>query len=581
MAEIKIALEELKEEIDSDASASDVKAAGKPAFRGRWMAVGGAAMAASAALLSLTARWREAEPAWKELPLTSYPGYQGEPSLSPDGSQFAFVWDGGDENATAQLYVSLVGRGTPLRLTNTPGAVAAYPEWSPDGQLIAFVRYAQGSPSGDLILIPTLGGPERRIAEVMQRGTPTAPRRSSAAWSPDGKWIYFAASTTNLNRCLFVVPSEGGDKRQLTNPPQGVRGDFCPAVSPDGRQLVFVREFSDLNYDLFVADLRDGIAAGTPRQLTSDGHSKGSPVWTNDGREIIYLSGEWSNLMSIYRVRASGGSPARMIGIGENPRDLAIAPKGHRLVYSRALRDYNIWRVGLPAGSSFHAGTASKILASTRLEDSPAYSPDGKRIAFSSNRTGFRQIWVAEADGSNPVALTNFALGAAGSPRWSPDGQTIVFDARPEGLADIYTVRVDGGTPRRLTDDPAEDQIPCYSADGRWIYFASGRTGRHEIFRIPSDGGKAVQITHKGGAYTPLASPDGEWIYYERGATIWRVRPDGGDETPALGGQILANTFAFSITASGIYFAGARDPVSKKTPLKHYPVGSRTGAVAP
>jgi Tol biopolymer transport system component len=186
----------------------------------------------------------------------------------------------------------------------------------------------------------------------------------------------------------------------------------------------------------------------------------------------------------------------------------------------------------LPAGGHA-AGASSKFLASTRYEESPAWSPDGKRVAFSSNRGGVRQIWVAEADGSNAVALTNFPDGIAGSPRWSPDGDMIVFDARPNGAADVYSVRADGGIPKRLTDHPAEDHVPCYSADGRWIYFASLRSGPGQVYRMPATGGEAVQVTRKG-AYAPIASPDGKWIYYEKENGIWKVPPDGGEEVQVL-----------------------------------------------
>jgi eukaryotic-like serine/threonine-protein kinase len=570
MAEIKIALEELKEETESGASMSTAAAAKKPAGRWRWMALAGAVLALGAALFLLLPRWREPPIPLKEFPLTSYPSYQGEPTLSPDGSQFAFVWDGGQENALGQLYVSLVGRGTPLKLTNTPGAGAQYPAWSPDGQSIAFVRYIPGQ-ANSLIVIPALGGPERKIDEVLSQ--------NHVVWSPDGKWLYFSVIVSPQHRVLFVEPSAGGERRKLTDPPAGAFGDFDPSISPDGRQVAFTRAFSDRNQDVFVAGLRDGNIASEPRRITNDQRNKSSPVWTADGKEIVYVGGDSTGFLAMYRVPASGGTPQRMEGIGDYAVDLAIAPKGHRLVYSRSFRDYNIWRMPLPASeprasASGLAASASaaptKFLSSTRYESSPAYSPDGKRIAFSSNRGGVRQIWVADADGSNPVALTNFTEGVAGVPKWSPDGQTIVFDARPEGLADIYSIKADGGTPKRLTDHPAEDHLPCYSADGRWIYFASLRSGERQLYRIPANGGEALQITHKG-AYASMASPDGKWIYYSKTTLgLWKVPVDGGEETPVLPARSLHTVFEFCVGASGIYFAGPTNPASGTAPLKLY-----------
>lgn len=565
MAEIKIALEELKEETESGASMSMAPAAQKAAHRWRWMALAAAVLASGAALYSLLPRFRETRAPLKEVPLTSYPGYQGQPALSPDGSQFAFVWDGGQENAPPQLYVSLAGRGTPLKLTNTPGAAARNPAWSPDGQTVAFVRSMPGKDTGDLIIIPALGGPERRIDETRMTGN----LWTRPAWSPDGKWLYFSAGVSPQTNALFVDPSGGGERRRLTDPPAGANGDRDASVSPDGHKLVFVRSFATRNDDLFVADLRDGNTAGVPRRLTNDHRTKFSPVWTTGGEAIVYVAGESTSFMAMYRLRASGGQPARVEGIGDYAVSLAIAPKGHRLVYSRSFRDYNIWRMPLAADGK-SAGGAGKVLSSTRFEASPAYSPDGKRIAFTSNRGGVRQIWVADADGTNPVALTNFTEGVAGSPKWSPDGQTIVFDARAEGLANAYSIPAGGGTPKRLTDHGADDILPCYSADGRWIYFASTRSGQRQLYRMPANGGDAVQITHKG-AFAPMASRDGQWIYYSKlDGGIWKLPAEGGEETPVPDARSIFNGYTFSVAASGIYFAGAPDLASRTVPLKQY-----------
>jgi Tol biopolymer transport system component len=506
MAEIKIALEELKEETESGASASLAPAAKKHARRWQWMALGGTALALVAALYYLRV---EAQAPIKEVPLTSYLGYQGEPTVSPDGSQFAFVWDGGQGNAPRQLYVSLVGRGTPLRLTNTPDMAVRFPAWSPDGQMIAFVRQAPGRYTGELIIIPALGGPERKIDET--GSSPVVAGR--LAWSADGKWVYFPALVSSGMIALFVDSSSGGEKRRLTDPGAGTEGDGSPSVSPDGGHLVFVRSFASYNKDLFICDLRDGHVVGAPRRLTK-GQIVESPVWTADGKDVIYIAGEITSLRGVYRVRASGGTPVQLNGLGDYVTTLAIALRGRRLVYARSLRDYNIYRMALPDGGR-PAGTPTKFLSSTRFEESPTLSPDGRRIAFSSNRGGVRQIWVADADGSNPIAATNFQGGLAGSPKWSPDGRTIVFDARPQGLADIYTISLDGGTPKRLTDNSAEDHVPSYSADGRWIYFASMRSGQRQLYRIPANGGDPVQITRQGG-FVSTASPDGRWIYYSK-----------------------------------------------------------------
>jgi Tol biopolymer transport system component len=561
IAEIRIALEELKDETESGASAAMPAVVRKPSRLRLWIALGVAAMALAAALIFLLPGWRESRTPMKEVPLTTYTGLQGTPALSPDGSQFAFSWDGGKEDAWAQLYVSLIGRGTPLRLTNYTDRAATSPAWSPDGQTIAFVQSSRRT--GELMVIPALGGPERDLGPALY----------PPSWSPDGKWLYVSASVSQdpVATAIFAQPAAGGERKRLTDPPTtGYSGDLYPSVSPDGRQLAFVRRAAELSADLFAADVRDGNQVGGLRQLTHRRTLMRSPVWTADGKDIVYAEGDYRSNVGIFRVRAAGGEVERMPGIGDYVQTLAIARKGHRLAYSRTFRDYNIWRMPLSAAGS-GAASVMKSVSSTRFEESPTYSPDGKRITFSSNRGGTREIWVAEADGASPIALTNFGSGIAGSPKWSPDGHTIVFDARPSGASDLYAVRADGGEPKRLTDNPADDNLPAYSTDGRWIYFRSTRSGQEQIFRMPSGGGEAVQMTKKGG-HAPLASPDGKWVFYSKGrGAIWKMPAEGGEESEVLPERsVSVSGLSFCVGSSGIYLAGNRDETSGKVKLKLY-----------
>jgi Tol biopolymer transport system component len=193
-----------------------------------------------------------------------------------------------------------------------------------------------------------------------------------------------------------------------------------------------------------------------------------------------------------------------------------------------------------------------KLIASTRQELNPQYSPDGSRVAFSSDRTGNHEIWVCNGDGSNPVQLTSLET-SSGTPRWFPDGRRIVFDSQKEGHAEIYVIDTDTRAPRRLTNDPSDDVTPSVSHDGKWIYFGSTRTGRLEIWRLPAEGGQAVQVTHEGGAI-PFESLDGKTVYYQKkpaASDVWQVPVAGGEETRVLG---PAGQLQFAVVADGIYF---------------------------
>src|SRR5437764_853621 len=120
---------------------------------------------------------------------------------------------------------------------------------------------------------------------------------------------------------------------------------------------------------------------------------KRSPLWTHDGKEVIYIAGDSTSERAIYRVSSSGGEPHRIEGIGANAMSLTLAVRSNRLLYSTESRNVDIHRIDLNATDA----KSERFLSSTRFEGSPSYSPDGTRIAFSSNRGGVRQIWVGDA----------------------------------------------------------------------------------------------------------------------------------------------------------------------------------------
>jgi Tol biopolymer transport system component len=222
---------------------------------------------------------------------------------------------------------------------------------------------------------------------------------------------------------------------------------------------------------------------------------------------------------------------------------------------------HSIWRVDL-RDPGRKPGTPFKLILSTRNDLWPTYSPDGKRIAFSSDRSGKPEVWVCDSDGSNPVQLTSFREGEAHGPKWSPDGTSIVFAGFVGQNRDLYVIGTNGGAARRLTTDPADDTWPCWSRDGQWIYFRSPRSGESEIWKMPAAGGDAVQITRNGGD-VPQASPDGRSLYYLKGdpyptsCSVWRTPVGGGEETKVLDSVHCGGLWA--VAGQGIYFFAEPD----------------------
>src|SRR5499433_30191 len=505
------------------------------------------------------------------VPLTTYPGRETQPAFSPDGNQIAFVWSG-EKDDNQDIYVRLVDGGNWVRLTDNPGD-DVNPVWSPDGRTIAFYR---SSPDGDgIFLVPALGGAERKLTGVWANRFGFG-SHTWIHWSPDERWLVVSDKTSAEEPfSLFLLSPETGEKRRVTSPPASVVGDCSPAFSPDGQRLAFVRVISALVGEIYLVS----VNGGEPKRLTFDGAGVSNLAWAPNGREIVFAS-RLGGKNRLYRIPVEGGGAEWLAATGSEAQYPAFSRDGSRLAWRQNTSDEDIFRLALKSGSENVPPVAS-LIVSTALEASPRYSPDGKRIAFVSNRSGSDEIWVCGCDGENPIRLTSFRGPLAGSPSWSPDGKQIVFDCRPEGNADLYVVSAEGGQPRRLTTDQAEDIVPSWSRDGRWIYFTSnrfaeGRSGRLQIWKMPSGGGEATQMT-KAGGFEPVESPDGRWLYFtqDRGSSaILRMPTAGGGEEPLFDFHQKNYSRIWTVTGEGTYFAEAKS--NTQSAIKFFSFSTRS-----
>ena len=548
MADLKIALEELKEESESGRLVSVRQR--KPEQYSRPVVLITALAVLILGIVSalwLLLRHPKATPP-RELShptaVTSYRGTEENATLSPDGRQVAF--SGNVESPdNYDIYVKFIGSDPPLRLTHDPDWDQR-PVWSPDGRWIAFVRSGKSS---KLILISPLGGGERVIAE--------AERLTAVSWTSDSKNVLATvgdgwAGTANL----VTIAIDNGERKQLLHQVASAW------LSHDGRQLALARGPLGAA-KLYVAPVSAELHLGEPRPLQwAEGQQFGGCAWTRGDHELVCSVRKASaNLPNLWRIDTEKPSAPELIPFTEGAWDPVIPASGDRLVFDISKVSWDVWRAIRPE----HARAArapARFAASTKADLVPQYSPDGSRIAFLSSRSGQLQVWVGTADGSNLRPLTSLSSVNPEMPRWSPDGKSLVFVRDHE----IYTIDGSGGVPQHISAAARMNALtPSYSHDGKSILFASDRSGRSEIWRISATGGQAAQVTKDGGTM-PLESPDGKLlVYLKLVGSIYEVRAmpvDGGAErvllTSALGDLIGPPQLAFA--AGGLFYIRYENP---------------------
>lgn len=292
------------------------------------------------------------------------------------------------------------------RLTNAP--TAEYPiAAAPDGSALLVVSTTDESVgySEQLLLQPLGGG-------VQQPLTPRSGRARNASWSPDGRWIIFESDQNSFSD-LYRIHPDGSGLRRLTDNKQG---NFEPVISPDGEQIV-LSSSRDMNAEMY----RIRSDGASPERLTWSMRDEWGARWSPDGRLVAFLSDK-TGKDEIYLIEPSGA--------GER-----------KLNATRARGD------GPPV---------------ELLEGEIAWSPDGRRIAYSTrDRQGRSLIWVADLKKERHTLLS----GGAGNderPVWSPDGRYLAFVSDRDGDRELYVMRADGSAPTRLTHTPGFDGLPLW-----------------------------------------------------------------------------------------------------------------------
>jgi Tol biopolymer transport system component/DNA-binding winged helix-turn-helix (wHTH) protein len=479
------------------------------------------------------------------VPYTALGGEERAPTFSPDGTRMAFAWNGNTAHAGKfDLYVKAADSERLLRVTNAP-ARWLHPAWSPDAKSIAFTRRIDepGAGGSGLFVVPAMGGVERRVATAAF----ASPEFMQLSWSPDSRRVAYSTFDENGSHVIRFVDVETTAIEPLQQAPDCWNAGM-PAFSPDGRRIAFVCTTSVGVYGVYVAPLDGGrptrfaTVMGVPQGLT----------WEVDGSLIVANdSGDGGGL---WKLTADG----RMSRLPFGEEGSAPARHGADVAYVRAHQAVEIWRMDLNASEA--ATTAQRLIFSTRSEITPQYSPDGGRIVFQSNRSGSAEIWMSDADGTNPVRLTTFNGPLVGAPQWCADGKRVAFDARADGRSSIYVVDVEERRPRRLASANEQNSLPAWSADCRSILASDGR---RNLYKLPVAGGTAELFTKQQSYYAQVS---GDVVIYNvkqaQGVALWSRPLVDGAESPLPGMPLLGYGEAWAVGPEGIHYTTTTDGVT-------------------
>jgi TolB protein len=313
-----------------------------------------------------------------------------------------------------------------------------------------------------------------------------------------------ASSSGPGDRIVFVATVDGDQEIFLVDPATAVvtrltdhKGrDFGPRWSPDRKQIVYLSEEAG-GLQINLVSQMGGSTTRLTRNVVTDAALRGSPDprWSPDGKRLAFISEKEGN-PDVYLVKADGSGLTRITSNAVEDRLGDWSPDGEWLVFY-------IVSPGAETGLWLRNPDGVNVVHPTQGQDSqPAWSPDGRHIAFVRTASGNADIYVVSKqkdgtweDNTQPVRLTRDKADDL-SPAWAADSKTLAFVSKRNGNADIYTIGPDGSNERQLTKNAADDLAPVWSRDGKRIAFVSRLYGPGEIFMMEADGSKQRRLTN-------------------------------------------------------------------------------------
>src|SRR5882672_1605013 len=478
-------------------------------------------------------------------------------TFSPDGNYIYYLLAERRQSLFKVLYQVPVLGGVPRKLIADVDAPVAF---SPDGTRLAYVRVTPEKGEIDLLMNTVDGSAERILAarKFPQGYMPL----SRLAWSPDGKSIVLASSSSAERLTLVEVPVDGGPERQITARVWSYV--FDPVWLADGTGLVFgASEPGSSSNQLWMLSYPGGQA----RRITNDLNSYWDVSLTADSNTISATQS--ATLSTLWTAPGGKAELARRITSGNEDYDglegLAWTPDGRIVFASNRGGNLDLWI------SDADGANAKQLTLGPGSNSFPSVSPDGHAIVFVSNRTGASCLWRMDIEGVNPVQLTRG--GAESRPQVSPDGKSVVYQSWATAPATAWKVPLEGGDPAQITRDAAF--VPSISPDGKLLAVLKTRQAQPSTYMaiIPFGGGppvKELDLPFPNFAVPPTWSRDGRGLIYldsRAGAGNLWLQPLAGGTPRQLTNFTSEQIYSFAWSPDGKQLAAARGATSSDVVL--------------
>jgi serine/threonine-protein kinase len=501
--------------------------------------------------------------------VTSDPGLEFQPAISPDGEEVAYVVGPiGMPRIVVQSAIE-VGSGGQSRPGQDVSGLHWLPSWTPDGASLRFVacayrRLGRLGADCDLKEVGKLGGSVRTVSVPrLVDALAFFPRH---AWSRDGTRVAFAVGDS-----LFTYSIDDAEPELLGVHVVEPWTPHSLAWSPDGRLIAYVNSNPQWRYSANVSNASIWILdadGGEPVPVTDEEHMNVSPQWLPDSRHLLFVSNrDGPRGIYVVEVGPAGlrGPPQNVPG-SSDPHSISIAADGRRLAYAKFTAAQNIWSIPIPRSGSVSIRDAVPVTEGNQIIEDHGLSPDGTWIVYDGTRRGNADIYKLSLAGGDPQQIVDLPDDVF-SPDWSPDGTEIALHGNaPGGTSHVWVVSADGGTPTQLTNFPGTfSQSPRWSPDGLRIAFMSQgpeAMGAYETWTISRDSvggtwGEPAQLTDFACRF-PDWAPDGASLVCDGAGEVFaRVSSDGGVRSRhdlSAAGLRNCRVPRFSPDASRIYF---------------------------